>query len=48
LTAKDAAKSLSPKIELLVKKYDHYGFCDFPDRRLRLFMPMKTIADLFP
>jgi len=27
--------------------YEHYGFCDFPDRKLRLFMPMKTIADLF-
>jgi GNAT superfamily N-acetyltransferase len=27
--------------------YEHYGFCDFPDRKLRLFLPMKTIADLF-
>ena len=27
--------------------YEQYGFCDFPDRKLRLFLPMKTIADLF-
>jgi ribosomal protein S18 acetylase RimI-like enzyme len=27
--------------------YEHYGFCVFPVRKLRLFMPMKTIADLF-
>jgi len=27
--------------------YVHYGFCVFSDRKLRLFMPMKTIADLF-
>ena len=27
--------------------YEHYGFCAFPDRKLRLFLPMKTIADLF-
>jgi len=26
---------------------EHYGFCVFPDRKLRLFLPMKTIADLF-
>jgi len=27
--------------------YEHYEFCTFPDRKLRLFLPMKTIADLF-
>ena len=27
--------------------YKHYEFCAFPDRKLRLFLPMKTIADLF-
>ena len=27
--------------------YEHYGFCAFPDRKLRLYLPMKTIADLF-
>jgi hypothetical protein len=27
--------------------YEHYGFCAFPDQKQRLFLPMKTIADLF-
>ena len=27
--------------------YEHYEFCAFPDRTLRLFLPMKTMADLF-
>jgi GNAT superfamily N-acetyltransferase len=27
--------------------YRQYEFCAFPDRKLRLFLPMKTIADLF-
>ena len=27
--------------------YEHYEFCAFPDGKLRLFLPMKTIADLF-
>ena len=27
--------------------YEHYEFCAFPDRKLRLFLPMKTIADMF-
>ena len=27
--------------------YQRYEFCTFPDRKLRLFLPMKTIADLF-
>ncbi len=27
--------------------YEHYEFCTFADRKLRLFLPMKTIADLF-
>ena len=27
--------------------YEKYGFCAFPDQKLRLFLPMKTIADLF-
>jgi GNAT superfamily N-acetyltransferase len=27
--------------------YEHYEFCAFPDRKLRQFLPMKTIADLF-
>lgn len=27
--------------------YEHYEFYAFPDRKLRLFLPMKTIADLF-
>jgi ribosomal protein S18 acetylase RimI-like enzyme len=27
--------------------YEHYEFCAFPDQKLRLFLPMKTIADLF-
>ncbi len=27
--------------------YERYQFCAFPDRKLRLFLPMKTIADLF-
>jgi ribosomal protein S18 acetylase RimI-like enzyme len=27
--------------------YERYEFCAFPDRKLRLFLPMKTIADLF-
>jgi len=28
--------------------YRHYEFCAFPERKLRLFLPMRTIADLFP
>ena len=27
--------------------YEQYGFCAFPDQKLRLFLPMKIIADLF-
>jgi GNAT superfamily N-acetyltransferase len=27
--------------------YEHYEFCSFPDQKLRLFLPMKTIVDLF-
>jgi GNAT superfamily N-acetyltransferase len=27
--------------------YEQYGFCAFPDQKLRLFLTMKTIADLF-
>ena len=27
--------------------YEHYEFCAFADQKLRLFLPMKTIADLF-
>jgi len=27
--------------------YEQYEFCAFPDRKLRLFLPMKTTADLF-
>ena len=27
--------------------YEHYDFYAFPDRKPRLFLPMKTIADLF-
>jgi ribosomal protein S18 acetylase RimI-like enzyme len=27
--------------------YEQYEFCAFPDQKLRLFLPMKTIADLF-
>ena len=27
--------------------YEQYEFCAFPDRKLRLFLPMMTIADLF-
>ena len=27
--------------------YEQYEFCAFTDRKLRLFLPMKTIADLF-
>jgi len=27
--------------------YEQYEFCAFSDRKLRLFLPMKTIADLF-
>jgi GNAT superfamily N-acetyltransferase len=27
--------------------YEHYGFYAFPNRTLRLFLPMKTMADLF-
>ena len=27
--------------------YEHYEFCAFTDQKLRLFLPMKTIADLF-
>jgi ribosomal protein S18 acetylase RimI-like enzyme len=27
--------------------YEQYEFCAFPDRKLRLFLPMKTIANLF-
>jgi GNAT superfamily N-acetyltransferase len=27
--------------------YEQYAFCAFPDQRLRLFLPMKIIADLF-
>ena len=27
--------------------YEQYEFCVFPDWTLRLFLPMKTIADLF-
>ena len=28
--------------------YEHYEFCAYYDRKLRLSLPMKTIADLFP
>lgn len=28
--------------------YEHFGFMAFPSRRHRLFLPMKTIAALFP
>ena len=27
--------------------YKHFGFCAFPDRTLHLFLPMKTMANLF-
>ena len=27
--------------------YEHYEFCAFPDRKLHLFLPMKTVAELF-
>ena len=27
--------------------YEHYGFIPFPDRSMRLFLPMKTIQALF-
>ena len=27
--------------------YEHYEFRAFPDRKLRLFLPMKTMAELF-
>jgi len=27
--------------------YEQYEFCVFPDQKLRLFLPLKTIADLF-
>jgi ribosomal protein S18 acetylase RimI-like enzyme len=27
--------------------YEQYEFCSFPDRDMRLFLPMKTIADMF-
>ena len=27
--------------------YEQYEFCSFPDRKMRLFLPMKTIADMF-
>jgi GNAT superfamily N-acetyltransferase len=27
--------------------YEQYEFCIFPDQKLRLFLPLKTIADLF-
>jgi len=33
--------------ELARSFYEHYEFCAFPDRKLRLYLPMKTIADLF-
>ena len=26
--------------------YEQYSFCAFPDQKLRMFLPMKTIADL--
>jgi hypothetical protein len=28
--------------------YRRYGFTDVPDHPNRLFMPMKTVAQLFP
>ena len=28
--------------------YGRYGFIDIPDHPNRLFMPMKTVAQLFP
>jgi GNAT superfamily N-acetyltransferase len=28
--------------------YEHFNFIPFPERRTRLFLPMKTIAALFP
>jgi hypothetical protein len=27
--------------------YEQYAFCAFPDQKLRLFLTMKTFADLF-
>ncbi len=27
--------------------YEHFGFACFPDRRYRLFLPMKTVAKMF-
>ena len=27
--------------------YEHYEFATFPDQKLRMFLPMSTIADLF-
>ena len=34
--------------ESAVRFYEHFDFIRFPDRRDRLFLPMKTVAALFP
>ena len=36
------------KDDAALRFYQHFGFIAFPSRRHRLFLPMKTIAALFP
>ena len=39
---------VDPIDESAVRFYEHFDFIRLPDRRDRLFLPMKTVAALFP
>jgi len=38
---------VDPKDKKSRSFYEHYEFIPFPDEKLRMYLPMKTIADLF-
>lgn len=38
---------VDPKDKKSRSFYEHYEFISFPDEKLRMYLPMKTIADLF-
>ena len=38
---------VDPKDKKSRSFYEHYEFLAFPDQKLRMYLPMKTIADLF-
>jgi ribosomal protein S18 acetylase RimI-like enzyme len=38
---------VDPKNKKSRSFYEHYGFLAFRDQKLRMYLPMKTIADLF-